>query len=162
MWCKGEKKECSTQWERWNHSWTNALPVLLHHRSKPQWESLGSAFGKYPLALGFGSVVALAHSQLQNLECTKRPLQRSVWHRSKGIFQDKNREKNLISSGFTTGTFTLPTHRSAVCAWPQPFNSLNRLYESLKPWNFNYAVSPGHQTFSFTSIRESQKKEACT
>lgn len=48
-------------------------------------------------------------------------------------------------------------------AWPQAFNSLNQLYDSLKPWNFNYAMTAKHQTPSpnlfFTSIRDFRWKK---
>lgn len=83
--------ECSTRWERWNHPCTNALCVLLHHRSKPQPGSLqalplGSIHWFWGLAVW--SLQPTASCKVWNAQ---RPLQMFVGHRFKGIFQDKNR-----------------------------------------------------------------------
>lgn len=133
MWCKGGIKECSTRWERWNHSWANALHVIHHHRSKLQPGSLwalplGNTHWLWGLAVWSPQPTASCkvwNAQWGHCKC--------LWDTDLRVLSRIRIGKNPTSSGFTTATFTAPTHRSAVCAWPQAFNSLNKLYETSSP-----------------------------
>lgn len=65
-------------------------------------------------------------------EYIEGPLQTSVGHRFKSSFQDKNREKNHPLQVSIQGHL-YNQNTDQLCVWPHALNSLNKLYESLKP-----------------------------
>lgn len=85
----------------------------------------------------------------------------SVGHRFKGTFQDKNRENPHLFRFHYSDIHSTNPQISCVC-FATGLQLLEQIIWNLKPWNFNYVLSAGHQTFSFTSIREPQVKETYT
>lgn len=172
---KGGRKGSGAQWERWCLGMCVLVSLVkqtLPHRSSPQerarklwvfglclWETRSWFWG---FAVRSSQPTTSCMSVSEHIE---GPLQRSVGHRFKSSFQDKNREKNhhhhqTLFRFQYRDVYT--TKMQISCVWPRALNSLNKSHESLKPWNFNYALSAGHQTFPFTSIRVPRIKETCT